>query len=72
MTEDEAKQKWCPFVRVYSVSDSDGANGSWNRHQRNGHDETRCIGSECMAWRWNPDPDPLLNLPPHGRCGLAQ
>lgn len=45
--EDEAKTKWCPFGRL-SVTDEPAAN-RWG----NGSDqETKCIGSGCMAWRW--------------------
>ena len=64
MTEDEAKTKWCPFVRVRGNSDENDP-GSWNRLDatnakndtlefRVGADMTivRCIGSACMAWRW--------------------
>lgn len=45
-TEDEAKAKWCPFGRM-SVTDEPASN-RWG----NGSDqETKCIGSACMAWR---------------------
>lgn len=47
MTEDEAKTKWCPFVR-----DADaGANVS--NLDRLPH-WSSCIGSQCMAWRPSP------------------
>lgn len=36
MTEGEAKEKWCPHMRL---GDEQGASAS-------------CIGSACMAWRW--------------------
>lgn len=47
MTEDEAKQKWCPFM---SARDANA-----NRWEMSGKvlippTET-CIGSACMAWR---------------------
>lgn len=36
MTEDDAKQKWCPMVRL----------GDRDKTER-----TMCIGSDCMMWR---------------------
>lgn len=79
MTEDEAKTKWCPFVRVYSVADGEhpsAPNGSWNRHQADGLSETRCIGSACMAWRWRETRGRVKETgeaaPFDGYCGLAE
>lgn len=47
LTEEEAKTRWCPFVRM-----SNGPDGSWNT-MRDVRDETAyfCRGSACMAWR---------------------
>lgn len=45
MTEEEARQKWCPFARC---GDTAGCN-------RNGSEfelKPYCIASDCMAWRW--------------------
>lgn len=44
-TENEARKCWCPFSRVEGsnrVIVDLGVHNSANR----------CIGSECMAWRW--------------------
>ena len=49
MTEDEAKTKWCPFVRIGS---SFSGLGALNRDVT-GRDveKSNCIASGCMAWR---------------------
>ena len=58
LTEDEAKTKWCPFARVGGGQGMDGA--SYNRVEHHGgdisHTVAQCIGSACMAWRWNDEP----------------
>lgn len=57
MTEDEAKTKWCPFVR--SFPESEGFFPMTTREEKIGDkgrivgESTRCIGSACMAWRNN-------------------
>lgn len=66
MTEDEAKTKWCPFVRHANGSNGAGVNRiNWDRT----YDYANCIGSACMAWRW----DSIKPLQPSrdGHCGLA-
>lgn len=64
LTEDEAKQRWCPFARV-GFGGRFG-NAAFNRFQITGQtaagqvvDEgelkipagAKCLGSACMAWR---------------------
>ena len=71
MTEDEAKQKWCPFARVMSAHDE----GNWNRGKPDEvyHRDPKCIASSCMAWRWDIDPvDAAIGeVKAMGYCGLA-
>lgn len=58
MTEEEARKKWCPFVRQ-----SNGPDGTWNRFNAASHvsdlENYTCLGSGCMAWRsaWEEHPD---------------
>ena len=61
MTEDEAKTKWCPFVRFNfpPIPNGDGME-RWNNRDSSiggGESEASCIGSECMAFRWLYDSD---------------
>jgi hypothetical protein len=62
LTEKEAKKKWCPFARAV-CHEEDGPKGAYNRlrldesvdvttEEMCSDTETRCIGSSCMAWRW--------------------
>jgi hypothetical protein len=58
MTEDEAKTKWCPFVR-YSAAFDDYASNRWKQGLPEDEPHAlnpvpcRCIASECMVWRWD-------------------
>ena len=76
MTEDEAKTKWCPFVRV-SIATGGQDTYAVNRIAKLDDKDlvgntpgTRCIASECMAWRWNPEGH-IPNKGKQGYCGLA-
>ena len=56
MTEDEAKTKWCPFVRMEStVREKDvvfyNNRGRAGDGLKEGVVSLLCIGSACMAWR---------------------
>jgi len=65
MTEDEAKQKWCPMMRLTTDQ------GEWrtNRGERpqgaigESYVYFNCLGRDCMAWRWNIKPNPDWEQP---------
>ncbi len=79
MTEDEAKSKWCPYTRV--------GDKAVNRYFDDFPSHSYCIGSACMAWRWDCAGtvitlDGMITVaqldrmkrqatPQHGFCGLA-
>lgn len=67
MTEDEAKMKWCPFVRLlaetYTRQGKFEVSTGYSYNRSPDPDEDRapylpdgaaCIGSACMAWRTLP------------------
>lgn len=62
MLESEAKTKWCPFVRhIADIDDHTNSNrgtevtDEYNKEFGN-PEYSRCIGSRCMAWRWEKKP----------------
>lgn len=70
MTEDEAKTKWCPFVRaVLPGTTLPAGNRGVGPDGTEGVKGARCIASACMAWRWDERTDyaPVRQ----GYCGLA-
>ena len=64
MTEEEARQKWCPFARdMLSAGGNRMAYGGGAEDEPESEDCARqfaaemaaahpCIASDCMAWRW--------------------
>lgn len=67
MNESDALTKWCPFTRVAL---SEGLSANRTASMGTGgyadiSDETRCLASECMAWRWADRSNRA------GYCGLA-
>lgn len=77
LTEDEAKTKWCPFVRApLSV---EWPNSPASPAINSLSDSFRCIASECMAWQWgnyhadgyDKAGNPLTAPTGEGYCGLA-
>lgn len=70
VTEDKAKTKWCPFVRIM-----DGAGLVETTMNRVGSQKhPNCIASDCMAWRWAGPSDARGSREGAfavGYCGLA-
>ena len=63
MTEEEAKEKWCPLAQIsYQIYSGIGR----SEHQR-------CCGSDCMMWRWKLTREEAENgyHPANGYCGLG-
>lgn len=81
-TEAEAREKWCPMVRVGDVFRDDNGNNtaaSFNRCSDGTFSSFKCVASSCMMWRWKGDtvPDPknsnrtIRIQTQEGYCGLA-
>lgn len=86
MTEDEAKTKWCPQYQVNGGTDADDNRSTRFLPETKAYGPSllnaKCIGSACMAWRWDRE---LWQLQTdekgmclrkedgiyHGFCGLA-
>lgn len=78
MTEEEAKQRWCPFARVgYEQTTFNRFNNPANAIASSPVWPAicNCIGSKCMAWRWEYDDYRAtgggLEQTDSGYCGLA-
>lgn len=81
LTETEAKTKWCPFARVATqYADGKPINRVGSDSEESPvpviemiFDESKCIGSDCMAWRWKTSlPTSFVPKPTStGHCGLA-
>jgi len=56
LTEEQAKEKWCPFTRAVATfkNGDDTVCASYNRAITSWElmEYTHCIASGCMAWRW--------------------
>jgi hypothetical protein len=73
MTEEDAKTKWCPFVRAVACCDQTWANRPLDGPEDTGlfrDEKTRCIASACMAWRWASNSEEGRKIY-GGFCGLA-
>lgn len=53
LTEEEARQKWCPFARVSASNFPEPGNHASNRDAGGSvpSNGSNCLASECMAWR---------------------
>jgi hypothetical protein len=56
-TEDEAKTRWCPQVRIAGDENEPNFNRGYGEDHcnitgGNGQYKCNCIASECMMWRW--------------------
>ncbi len=68
MTEDEARELWCPFARVVYPATDDSAGHNRVRDKTVPSENSYCIASGCMAWRWEWSGNLRLDT---GYCGLA-
>jgi hypothetical protein len=79
MTEEEAKNKWCPMVRVLS---DEGSMVIATVNRGSGLQAgVNCIGSKCMWWVWDVEPERARELSgfgakyqtkPYGHCGAIK
>ncbi|MEO5367757.1 MAG: hypothetical protein H7831_15635 [Magnetococcus sp. WYHC-3] len=72
-TADEARSRWCPFVRIRQPDAPQQAAYNWTRWDPQRGDMPRsewadaaCKGPMCMAWRWD-----VSGERERGYCGLA-
>jgi len=54
-TEEEARQRWCPFVRTTLERETTATNRVIGSTVKLG---ANCEGSLCMAWRWGQKSNP--------------
>lgn len=82
ITEKEAKTKWCPFARVLlPVHQSGNRIGTFHKriaddvdrkHYEEQEADCTCIGSGCMAWRWEGNPICYVRLPDDSAHACAE
>tara|TARA_X000001316_G_C922015_1_gene36752 strand:- start:2852 stop:3088 length:237 start_codon:yes stop_codon:yes gene_type:complete len=72
-TEDEAKKKWCPEVRMSASDMPVEGNHASNRSNKTFQEKCHCLGSGCMMWRWAKGASVAdsINGKRPGYCGLA-
>jgi len=71
MTEAEAKTKWCPFMQI-GLTDVRFATNRGHVLQQNEKTTLKCIGSECMAWRWTNSPERIKEHELLNKKGVGQ
>lgn len=73
--EDEARTKWCPFVRVITFHGGEVVTANRNIGSSDPLAKSICIASGCMAWRWKREDYSCGGRPKDaidkGYCGLA-
>ena len=62
-TEEEAKTKWCPELKI------EGSNASLKNSQEITYEAASCIASSCMMWR--DEIGTPKGMPRKGYCGVA-
>lgn len=68
-TPEQARDLWCPMVRV-GVMPSSGGPSAVNDPTVDLHGT--CIADKCAMWRWTaPQLGKRDKAPTHGYCGLA-
>lgn len=69
LTEKEADARWCPFSAARSVRTASGEREAYsvitNQDDGEGDVFVNCMGSRCMAWRWQDERRAF------GYCGMA-
>jgi len=74
ITEEQAREKWCPMVR-YTFHSTDSSANRWKQSLPPNEPHAlnplpcRCIAPECMMWRWhfeqtNKQPSNSMSWPP--------
>lgn len=61
-TVEEAKQKWCPFVRLGGLKTMEGCNRVLKVFDGI-QEATSCIGAACMAWQWSGSRQEIATIP---------
>ena len=78
MTEEDAKKKWCPMIRMNPITGEEQYSGVTTRENSDEH--RNCIVSACMMWvptdnfckpSYPGDPRAMQKSKPAGYCGLA-
>lgn len=82
MTANEAREKWCPMVRIARREVEMYGRSEGQQHIVAGCNtdalgrnrvpaSCRCIASECAMWRWATKGLSCANIEPTGYCGIA-
>ncbi len=80
MTEEEAKQKWCPHVRFGEEAVNRGEGDMMTPNPRCKSVWNNCIASDCMMWKSTVTREDAramnaasnAHAEPQGHCGLTK